>query len=193
MTEELMKLQHKMKKKLDDYRYQHTLGVMYTAGALAMCHGIDLDDALMAGLLHDCAKCYTDERKFELCEKYGVTLTDVERKNTALIHAKLGAVMAKEKYGANDSVCRAIRSHTTGEPHMDSLQQIIFIADYIEPHRDHSKKLAEIRLAAFRDLGEACHMILSDTLNYLSASKRTIDPMTRETFEDFEKARKNKS
>jgi predicted HD superfamily hydrolase involved in NAD metabolism len=189
MTEQLMKLQHKMKKKLDEYRYEHTLGVMYTAGALAMCHGIDLDEALLAGLLHDCAKCYSDEKKLELCEKYGVVLTDVEQKNTALIHAKLGAVLAKEKYGADASVCRAIRSHTTGEPGMDKLQQIIFIADYIEPHRDHSPALGQIRQAAFCDLDEACRMILTDTLNYLSGSERSIDPMTRETCEYYEKVR----
>jgi predicted HD superfamily hydrolase involved in NAD metabolism len=189
MTEQLMKLQHKMKKKLDDYRYEHTLGVMYTAGALAMRYDMDLDDALMAGLLHDCAKCYSDEKKFALCEKYGVILTDVEKKNPALIHAKLGAALAGEKYGASPAVCRAIKSHTTGEPGMDRLQQVIFIADYIEPHRDHSKYLREIRQAAFQDLDEACYLILSDTLNYLSGSDRSTDPLTRETFEYYEKVR----
>jgi predicted HD superfamily hydrolase involved in NAD metabolism len=181
----MIKLQHKMKKKLDKYRYEHTLGVMYTAGALAMRHDINLDDALMAGLLHDCAKCYSDEKKFALCEKYKVTLTTVEQKNPALIHAKLGAVLAKEKYGADDMVCDAIRSHTTGEPGMNRLQQIVFIADYIEPHRDHSPNLYEIRQMAFQDLDEACYMILSDSLNYLSDSDRSIDPMTQKTYEYY--------
>ena len=88
MNEKIIKLQHKMKKKLDVYRYEHTLGVMYTAAALAMCHGTDIEEALLAGLLHDCAKCYPDEKKLELCRKHHVVLTDVERENTALIHAK---------------------------------------------------------------------------------------------------------
>ena len=98
MNDKILDLQKKMKKKLNEYRYEHTLGVMYTSAALAMRHGIDLEQALLAGLLHDCAKCYSDEKKFELCEKYGVGLTEVERQNTALIHAKLGAVLAREKY-----------------------------------------------------------------------------------------------
>ena len=72
MNEKIIKLQHKIEKKLDEYRYEHTLGVMYTAAALAMRHEVDLDEALLAGLLHDCAKCYSDEKKFEMCEKYGV-------------------------------------------------------------------------------------------------------------------------
>ena len=37
MNEKLAKMQKKVKKYLDEDRYQHTLGVMYTAGALAMC------------------------------------------------------------------------------------------------------------------------------------------------------------
>lgn len=183
MNETIKKMQHKISKKLDEYRYEHTLGVMYTAAALAMRHGADLDEALLAGLLHDCAKCYSDEKKFELCEKHHVELSDIERQNTALIHAKLGAVLAREKYHVeNDAVCRAIATHTTGAPAMDQLQQIVFIADYIEPHRDRAGRLDEIRRTAFEDLDKACRMILTDTLAYLSDSPKMIDPMTQKTY-----------
>lgn len=186
MNEKIVKLQHRIEKKLDEYRYEHTLGVMYTAGALAMCHEVDLNEALLAGLLHDCAKCYPDDKKFELCEKYKVDLSDVERQNTALIHAKLGAVLAREKYGVeSETVCQAIATHTTGAPGMDKLQQIVFIADYIEPHRDRAGRLDEIRHAAFEDLDEACRMILTDTLTYLSDSPKTIDPMTKKTYDYY--------
>lgn len=186
MNEKIVKLQHRIEKKLDAYRYEHTLGVMYTAGALAMCHEVDLNEALLAGLLHDCAKCYPDDKKFELCEKYKVDLSDVERQNTALIHAKLGAVLAREKYGVeSETVCQAIATHTTGAPGMDKLQQIVFIADYIEPHRDRAGRLDEIRHAAFEDLDEACRMILTDTLTYLSDSPKTIDPMTKKTYDYY--------
>ena len=186
MNDKILDLQKKMKKKLNEYRYEHTLGVMYTSAALAMRHGVDLEQALLAGLLHDCAKCYSDEKKFELCEKYGVELTEVERQNTALIHAKLGAVLAREKYEIDsEDVCQAIATHTTGAPAMKPLQQIVFIADYIEPHRDRARHLDEIRYEAFQNLDQACEMILSDTLNYLSDSPNTVDPMTQETYEYY--------
>ena len=186
MNDKILDLQKKMKKKLNEYRYEHTLGVMYTSAALAMRHGVDLEQALVAGLLHDCAKCYSDEKKFELCEKYGVVLTEVERQNTALIHAKLGAVLAREKYGIDsEDVCQAIATHTTGAPAMEPLQQIVFIADYIEPHRDRARHLEEIRYTAFHNLDRACEMILTDTLNYLSDSPNTVDPMTQETYEYY--------
>ena len=186
MNDKILDLQKKMKKKLNEYRYEHTLGVMYTSAALAMRHGVDLEQALTAGLLHDCAKCYSDEKKFELCEKYCVVLTAVERQNTALIHAKLGAVLAREKYEVDsEDVCQAIATHTTGAPAMKPLQQIVFIADYIEPHRDRARHLDEIRYTAFQDLDQACEMILTDTLNYLSDSPNTVDPMTQETYEYY--------
>ena len=187
MEEKIIKLQQKMNKKLDDFRYEHTLGVMYTAAALAMRHEVDMDDALLAGLLHDCAKCYPDDKKFELCEKYHVSLSDIERENTALIHAKLGAVLAKEKYDVSDEVASAIATHTTGAPEMSNLQKIVFIADYIEPHRDRAGRLTEIRRAAFDDLDAACRMILTDTLTYLADSPKTVDPMTRATYEFYKK------
>ena len=63
----LTKLRKKVKEHLDKERYQHTLGVMYTAASLAMCHGADLDQAMYAGLLHDCAKCIPNDQKLDLC------------------------------------------------------------------------------------------------------------------------------
>ena len=36
---EVKEIKKKLKKSLDKQRYQHTLGVMYTAGCLAMANG----------------------------------------------------------------------------------------------------------------------------------------------------------
>ena len=50
---DFIKMQKKLAKYLDEDRYEHTLGVMYTCAALAMAHGYDMKDAQAAGLLHD--------------------------------------------------------------------------------------------------------------------------------------------
>lgn len=57
-------IQKRLKKELDKNRYEHTLGVMYTAGSLAMAYGYDYEKAMIAGLLHDCAKCLPTEKRF---------------------------------------------------------------------------------------------------------------------------------
>ncbi len=187
MNERNTELKKKMKKVLDKNRYQHTLGVAYTAASLAMRYGINIDDAFAAGLLHDCAKCIPTDEKYSLCEKYGIRLSDFEKKNSALIHAKLGAYLAEIKYGITDNdIIAAIRTHTTGEPDMSLMQKIIFTADYIEPGRDQAANLPEIRKMAFTDLDRAVAKILSDTLNYLGKRKdQPIDPATRETYEFY--------
>ena len=55
MNEKIVELRKKIKKVLDKERYEHTKGVMYTAGCLAMAHEYPIEKAMIAGLLHDCA------------------------------------------------------------------------------------------------------------------------------------------
>ena len=177
------KLRKKVKDVMTKARYEHTLGVEFTAASLAMRYEIDIDKAEIAGLLHDCAKCIDDEDKFDDCKKYKIELTDVEKRNPFLIHSKLGAVYANKLYGIDDEeIIAAIRFHTTGKPDMTMLEKIIFIADYIEPGRDKAPNLQEIRKMSFVDIDEAMYMILKDTLEYLESGEGEKDELTKETF-----------
>ena len=65
--------QKKLKHDMDEHRYEHTLGVMYTCGALAMRYEYDIQQAMLAGLLHDCAKCIPNSKKLKLCEKHMIS------------------------------------------------------------------------------------------------------------------------
>lgn len=182
----LQKLQKKLRKELDEDRYRHTMGVMYTAASLAMCYSLDLYQAQIAGLLHDCAKCIPNDKKLKMCEKYHLEVTETELAAPFLLHAKLGAFLAQEKYGVDDAdVCAAVRWHTTGKPDMTPLEQIIFIADYIEPMRQKAENLALIRRVAFQDLDEACYLILRDTLQYLKKGSGRIDQMSAQAFDFY--------
>ena len=103
-----------------------------------------------------------------------------------MIHAKLGAVLAKEKYGIEDEdICHAIKTHTTGTPGMNTLDKIIYIADYIEPHRTDAPNLFVLRKLAFTDLDETMRIILTDSLDYLNTKNKVIDPATKETYEYY--------
>ena len=62
----------KLKGKLSDKRFVHSIGVEYTAACLAMTYKADLQKARIAGLLHDCAKCLTTEEKLKKAEKFGL-------------------------------------------------------------------------------------------------------------------------
>ena len=103
-----------------------------------------------------------------------------------MLHAKLGAYFARKTYGVEDKeILHAIQVHTTGEPGMNTLDKIIYIADYIEPNRNKAPNLEEARRLAFEDLDRAMLKILSDTLNYLERKGGEIDPLTVETYEYF--------
>ena len=192
MDKELIeKFKKKLCKDLTDDRYEHTIGVADTAFALALRYGADAENAYIAGLLHDCAKCFSNDKKFELCKKYGVELTQVEKDNPFLIHAKLGAVIAKEKYGIDDpEIQSAIAYHTTGKPGMTLLEKIIFSADYIEPGRKDIPGLKEIRECIFEDLDKAILLIYEGTLNHLKNKDQVIDDTSREAYEFYKKSDK---
>ena len=179
-------IKKKLKKSQDKERYEHTKGVMYTAGCLAKAHGYYLEKAMLAGLLHDCAKCIPNDEKLALCKEYNILVTPVEAENPFLLHAKLGAFLAESEYNITDpDVLHAIKVHTTGEPDMNILDKIIFIADYIEPGRNKAPNLEKVRKLAFHDLNACMAQILRDTLMYLNSGKGTIDSTTQLTYEFY--------
>ena len=179
-------IKKKLKKSQDKERYEHTKGVMYTAGCLAMAHGYYLEKAMLAGLLHDCAKCIPNDEKLTLCKEHNILVTPVEAENPFLLHAKLGAFLAESEYNITDpDVLHAIKVHTTGEPDMNILDKIIFIADYIEPGRNKAPNLEKVRKLAFHDLNACIAQILRDTLMYLNSGKGTIDSTTQLTYEFY--------
>lgn len=183
MNEAIHNMRKKVKKYLDKNRYNHTLGVMYTAGALAMRYGADLDRALTAGLLHDCAKCIPNNKKIRMCQKNRISISSAEYANPSLLHAKLGAFLASREYHVNDrSVLNAIACHTTGKPEMTLLDKIIYIADYIEPNRAELPNMSEARRLAFEDIDECLYMLLRDSLVYLQTKGLPVDPATEKTY-----------
>lgn len=186
-SNDIEKMSRKLEKYLTQDRFVHTQGVRFTSAALAMAHGADIRKAETAGLLHDCAKCIPDQKKLKLCDRYNVEVTKVEKDNPFLLHAKLGACIASLKYDIDDpEILDAIRYHTTGRPEMTMLEQIVFIADYIEPRRSKSPNLEAIRREAFRDLDECCYLILKDMLLYLHSKSGEIDGNTQEAFQFYE-------
>ena len=194
ITEQIITLRKQLKSKLDPMRYEHSVSVSFTCTALAMRYGCDIKKAELAGLMHDCAKRFTDSELLQKCQKHQVELTDAEIKAPAVIHAKYGAYLAENKYGIQDpEIISAIACHTTGKPDMTTLDKILYIADYIEPRREKADNLPQMRYLAFQDLDKTMYEILKGTLEYLGKKGNTIDPMTLQAFAYFEEVMKKKN
>ena len=180
------KIRHSLSKKLKPERFEHTIGVMYTAASLAMRYQEDIDKAMTAGLLHDCGKYGSGKDQIKRCKEHGIALTESELEMPALVHAKLGAYYAEHKYGIKDTeVLNAIIYHTTGRPEMTMLEKILYIADYIEPNREEIPALADVRKAAFENIDDAVALSAYSTISYLERSGRPIDPMSIKTYEYY--------
>ncbi len=123
---------------ISERRLKHTLGVAEAAKELAKTHfpALDLKSVELAALMHDYTKEYSIERQFELCEHYGIVLTEDEKNNPKLLHAKTAAMIASDRFGMQSDACSAIYWHTTGRPNMSPFEIVIYLADYIEEFRD---------------------------------------------------------
>lgn len=165
-----------VKARLDEHRFRHTLGVVETAVQLASDYGADPAKARAAALLHDVAKGYGRERLLKEASGFGIVLSDIERRAPALIHAPLGAEVARREFGIDDpDILAAIKYHTTGRAGMSLLERVVFLADYIEPGRVHPG-VERVREAARDDLDRAVLLALDQTIVYLVGRGELIAP-----------------
>lgn len=190
MDKSLEEIQEDLKGVLKKRRYDHVIGVRYTAQAMAMRFGEDIIKVGYAGVLHDCAKHFSDVEMLSECMKRHIVCSETEKLKPSLLHAKLGVCLAKEIYGIEDEqILSGIRWHTTGKPGMSNFEKIIFIADYIEPGRKMLPRMTEIREASFCDLDKAMYLILENTLSYLEDTsmnhKNMIDSYTEDAYDFY--------
>ncbi len=99
--------------------------------------------ARVAGLLHDLARLYDAQRLLGECEQRGLTIEPFERRNPIVLHARLGAELARERFGIDDpAVLSAIARHTVAAADMSRLDAIVYLADGLEPERDFPERAA---------------------------------------------------
>ena len=157
---ELSWLREKSYAYLEPQRIAHVVGCESEAVMLAKTWGEDPDTAATAGILHDITKKYRGEEQLNLCRKYGIVFDEAEAKNTAILHARTGAAMARELFHVSEEIQDAIRWHTTGKPDMTTLEKILYLADFIEPTRDFPG-LDELRGLSYKNLDDAMALALS--------------------------------
>ena len=164
---------------LNPNRVAHVLGCRDTAADLAGRWGADVTDAARAGLLHDITKAIDGPLQLTLCDEYGTMLDDFSRRYPKTLHALTGSLVAERVFGENEAVVSAIRSHTTGKANMNTLEKIIYVADYMEPCRDFPG-VERLRELAYSDLDAALKCGLEMTLEHLARQGSEVSPESRE-------------
>ncbi|MGA3038020.1 MAG: bis(5'-nucleosyl)-tetraphosphatase (symmetrical) YqeK [Vulcanimicrobiaceae bacterium] len=173
-----------------DHRYAHTLRVARMAVALARRYGEDVERALLAGMLHDLARLYSPERLLDESRARGLAINAFEEAHPRVLHARLGAELAREEFGQNDErILSAIRYHTLGAGSMNRLDAIVYLADSLEPGRDF-KERAELERLSFLDLNAAMRETLLATTAFHGASGKSIAPETAAAIQLFSRKEK---
>lgn len=156
-------------------RIPHIRGTEEEAAKLARKNGADEAQARRAAILHDCTKYWPDQKQLSTCEKYGILVDQIERKNTGLLHAKTGSIVAREVFGMEEAVCSAIFWHTTGREGMTLLEKILYIADYAEPSRPYLW-CSLLRSIVEQDLDEGVLLGLEHTIQTNQEKKKPVHP-----------------
>lgn len=165
-------------------RIPHVKGTEEAAVALAINWGENPDHARRAAILHDCTKYFTLSEHLAICAAYDVVLDEMERKSAKMLHSKSGAALSQYLFGEAPEICQAIACHTTGKAGMTKFEQILYLADYMEPTRQFDG-VDELRQLAFSDLDRAMYYGLETTMQELTEKEAPIHRNTLDALAYF--------
>lgn len=164
-----------VKQSVDDRRFQHIIRVEQTAIKLAEKNGVNIEKASIAALLHDYAKQKPDSEFVRYINDLAMDPELLDYGN-AIWHGLVGAEIIKAELNIFDEeILNAVRYHTVGAPVMSCLDQVIFMADYVEPGRDF-EGVEEARKVTNQNLKQGVVYQLTHTLSYLVDNKKTVFP-----------------
>ena len=168
-----------LESRLKPSRYRHSLGVADTAAFLAGRFGVDVEQARLAGLLHDCAREFPNDAMVAEADKRRIAYGPIERAMPLLLHAYLGAARVRECYDVDDdAICQAIYRHTVGGRGMTRLDKIVWFADMIEPNREYPEVPMLRKLSREASLDEMLLVGLTESIKFVAQKGTMLHPDT---------------
>ena len=174
-----------LKTRLSEDRYIHSLGVEATAIELAIKFGEDPKKASIAGLSHDIAKCIPLSELLKIIEENNLPVPEMEKKSWKALHSPVGAFIAQRDLEITDKdILNSIRWHTIGRIGMSTLEKIIYLADKIEPNREDTDFVNEVKkvLNDTNSLDAAILLTYGATIKSLVERKLFINLQTIEVW-----------
>ena len=176
-----------LRARLKPSRYRHTLGVAETARRLAAGCGVSPARAYLAGLLHDCAKYMDADAMRAMIRQSDIPTDDAEMAADSVLHAPVGALLARDTYGVRDpQILSAIRKHTIGDAEMSPMDALIYTADFIEPNRKPFAGLEDARALADVDIYAAMRRCAQLTCEYVRAGGAQPHPKTLKMIQNYQ-------
>jgi len=176
---DIKQIEKTLKGMLPERRLKHSLNVSKCAVKLSEIYECDKEKAEIAGLVHDCAKYFTDEQIEDSIKRFNVELDPLEVNNIALSHSVIGSYVVVDIFNIKDKeIINAIKYHTTGKENMSLLEKIIYMADLIEEDRNFPR-VEELRELTYSGkLEEALLLSFNNTIKFVIDNNQLIHPRT---------------
>lgn len=155
-----------LKEVVNPKRFAHILRVEKKAIELAQYHGLNLEKASVAALLHDYCKDMESNQMLKLAQTYW-NHPLLSSGSPLIWHGFAAAAYASKYFKLQDEdILQAVAHHTIGWYEMSALSQVVYMADYIEEGRNFDG-IERARELAFSNLYEASVYQMTRTLIYL--------------------------
>lgn len=169
-----------VRERLPEKTFRHAVSVAETMLDVAGEAGIDAEQAVAAGLLHDACKAMKPEALAEKAREYGIS-EYLDQPN--LLHGPVAAEMCRRELGIEDEdVIDAIRWHTTGRADWNRVGEVLFYADFAEPNRPHPEAAEARRVCAEDGFEAALRYAVDQKFNHVK-TRFKLDPHSQ----DFER------
>jgi len=149
----LSELREKVKARMSEKRFLHTLGVERCAkriGELVLPE--DVSKLRVAALLHDISKEIPMDTQLRILENHSFSLTEEDKSTLGVIHSYTAPYVIMDDFAefADSDILSAVFNHTLGCEKMSTFDKIIFVSDYAEDTRTYSSCIS-VREFLFKD------------------------------------------
>ncbi|MFP4466963.1 MAG: bis(5'-nucleosyl)-tetraphosphatase (symmetrical) YqeK [Candidatus Goldiibacteriota bacterium] len=157
--------------------FAHIMGSCALGAEIACRYKLDKRKIILAGILHDIAKDFSDSKKVQYMRRYKIKKPDNPDLDV-LLHGFIAAKITEKEFGIKDrEIINAVKYHTTGKKKMNNTAKALFAADYIEEGRTH-KGAARIRTIWRNDpemtLDELVFDIISAKIRYVESVPKKV-------------------
>lgn len=173
---------------VSESRYEHSVRTAQMCRKLCQHYGVDEERGYLCGIAHDMCKKMDDELLMSLASKDGNPISELEKEKPALLHGRAAAVKIQSDFGITDEeIIQAIANHTLGGENLCDLAKLLFVADKIEPGREHVTEQYLERLFAL-SLNEMVYTVVSESCEYLSKKGKKTSPVTKKFLDELKQA-----
>jgi predicted HD superfamily hydrolase involved in NAD metabolism len=175
-----------LRERLNPKLYRHSVATQELAAELADIYNVGKQNAVIAGLLHDCARGLSDEDLLLYAHRYHIPLDQIQLAQPVLLHSPVGAKLAQMELEITDNeILHAIAAHNTGSKGMSRLDRVLYVADSSEPNRDYPEVQSIRNLAFSGDLDGALLKAMEVKIRYVMDQKLMLHPLSMEAWNDI--------